>query len=55
MGSAVRRSYLIDVSDGEWAFTLPYLLLSRANSRSRQHNLRTLFSAVRYIVKTGNQ
>ena len=34
---------------------LPYLLLSREDSRSRQHSLRELFNGVRYIVKTGNQ
>jgi transposase len=50
-----RRSYLTDVSDEEWAFVLPYLLLSREDSLSRQHRLRELFNGVRYIVKTGNQ
>jgi transposase len=55
MGELVRRSYLTDVSDEEWEFVLPYLLLSRADNRSRQHDLRSLFNAVRYIVKTGNQ
>jgi transposase len=34
---------------------LPYLLLSREDSLSRQHRLRELFNGVRYIVKTGNQ
>ncbi len=33
---------------------LPYLLLSREDSRSRQHSLRELFNGVRYIVRTGN-
>jgi transposase len=55
MGEAVGRSYLTDVSDEEWEFVLPYLLLSRVDNRSREHDLRALFSAVRYIVKTGNQ
>jgi transposase len=50
-----RRSYLRDVDDEEWEFVLPYLLLSREDSRSRQHSLRELFNGVRYIVKTGNQ
>lgn len=49
------RSYLTDVSDEEWDFALPYLLLSREDNRSRQHSLRALFNGVRYIVKTGNQ
>ena len=34
---------------------LPYLLLSREDSRSRKHSLRELFNGVRYIVRTGNQ
>jgi hypothetical protein len=33
-----RRSYLRDVDDEEWEFVLPYLLLSREDSRSRQHS-----------------
>ena len=33
----------------------PDLLLSREDNASRQHDLRALFDAVRYIVKTGNQ
>jgi transposase len=55
VGDVDRRSYLTDVSDEEWEFVLPYLLLSREDSRSRQHSLRELFNGVRYIVKTGNQ
>src|SRR5271170_2452936 len=51
----IRREYLTDVSDEEWAFVLPYLLLSREDNASRQDDLRALFDAVRSIVKTGNQ
>lgn len=40
---------------GRLCFVLPYLLLSREDSRSRQHSLRELFNGVRYIVRTGNQ
>jgi len=47
--------YPSDVTDEEWEFVLPYLLLSREDSRSRQHSLRELFNGVRYIVRTGNQ
>lgn len=55
MGEVTRDAYPSDVSDEEWEFVLPYLLLSREDSRSRQHSLRELFNGVRYIVKTGNQ
>ena len=40
MGKRVGRWYLTDVSDEEWSFVLPYLLLSREDNRSRQHSLR---------------
>jgi transposase len=50
-----RKSYPQDVTDEEWLFVLPYLLLSREDSRSRRHSLRELFNGVRYIVRTGNQ
>jgi transposase len=55
MGKAERAGYLTDVSDEEWAFVLPYLLLSREDNASRQHDLRAIYNAVRYIVKGGNQ
>jgi transposase len=50
-----RKSYPQDVTDEEWAFVLPYLLLSREDNRGRKHSLRELFNGVRYIVRTGNQ
>lgn len=55
MGKIGRRGYLTDMSDEEWAFVLPYLLLSRIDSSARGHDLRGIFNAVRYIVKGGNQ
>jgi transposase len=55
VSKGIRRAYLTDVSDEEWALVLPYLLLSREDNASRQHHLRAFFDAVRYIVKTGNQ
>jgi hypothetical protein len=40
MGKASRTGYLTDVSDEEWAFVLlPYLMLSRPDHASREHNL----------------
>jgi len=46
MGEIVRRAFPTDVSDEEWAFVLPYLLMSREYSRSRQHSLREPFNGV---------
>lgn len=55
MAEVNRKCYPQDVTDEEWAFVLPYLLLSREDSASRRHSLRELFNGVRYIVRTGNQ
>ena len=51
----VRVGYPCDVTDEEWAFVLPYLLLCREDSRHREHDLREVFNGLRYIAKTGCQ
>ena len=48
-----RRANPSDVTDEEWAFLLPYLLLVCEDSGQRQHPLRELFNALRYVVSTG--
>lgn len=55
MGSKVGSGYPSDVSDEEWSFVLPYLLLSREDSAHREHDLRAVFNGVRYIARSGNQ
>lgn len=55
MGTQGKVGYPSDVSDEEWAFVLPYLLLSREDSAHREHDLRAVFNGVRYIARTGNQ
>lgn len=45
--------YPSDVSDEEWAFVLPYLLLSTEDSGSRRHPLRAVFDAYRYLLRAG--
>lgn len=55
MASKEKIGYPSDVSDEEWAFVLPYLLLSREDSAHREHDLRSVFNGVRYIARTGNQ
>jgi len=44
-------AYLTDMSDEEWSFVLPYLLLSCEDNASREHDLRAIFNAVRYVVR----
>lgn len=50
-----RKPYPSDVSDDEWAFIAPYLALVREDSPQRVHDLREVFNALRYVVKTGGQ
>jgi transposase len=42
-----------DVTDEEWAFVLPYLLLSTEESASRKHSVRAVFDAYRYLLRGG--
>lgn len=53
--NTTRKSYPSDVSDAEWEFLLPYLSLMREDAPQREHPLRELFDALRYVVKTGCQ
>src|ERR1035437_6834662 len=53
--NTTRKSYPSDVSDAEWEFLLPYLTLMRANAPQRTHDMREVFDATRYVVKTGCQ
>jgi transposase len=48
-----RKAYGSDVTDAEWTFLLPYLCLMREDAPQREHSLRELFNALRYMVKTG--
>ena len=50
-----RRGYPTDVSDEEWWFVLPYLLLCREDAGQREHDLREVFNALRYVARTGCQ
>jgi transposase len=48
-----RKPYPTDVSDEEWAFVAPYLTLMAPDAPQRSHDLREVFNALRYVVKTG--
>lgn len=50
-----RKPYPSDVSDEEWAFAAPYLVLMREDARQREHDLREVYNALRWIVRTGAQ
>ena len=51
---ATRKQYPSDVSDEEWAFVAPYLALVREDAPQRDHDLREVFNALRWIVRTGS-
>lgn len=48
-----RKPYPSDVSDDEWDFVLPYLTLMKPDAPQREHDLREVFNAMRYLVRTG--
>src|SRR6516165_8797399 len=50
-----RKSYPSDVADAEWEFLLPYLTLMRQDAPQRSNDMREVFNAIRYVVKTGCQ
>jgi transposase len=50
-----RKSYPSDVSDTEWEFLIPYLTLMREDAPQRANDLREVYDALRYVVKTGCQ
>jgi transposase len=49
-----RKHYPSDVTDDEWAFVAPYLVLMRDDAPQREHELRDVFDALRWIVRAGS-
>ena len=48
-----KTTYPSDVTDEEWAFCVPYLTLMKEDAPQREHPLRAVFNAVRYLVRVG--
>lgn len=49
-----RKPYPSDVSDEEWAFVAPYLVLVREDAPQRTHDLGEVFNGLRrWIVRAG--
>jgi transposase len=53
MSKTRKSSYPSDVTDDEWEFVVPYLTLMTEDARQREYPLRSVFNALRYVVKTG--
>jgi transposase len=49
-----RKPYPSDVSDDEWNFVAPYVTLMTEDAPQREHDLREVFNAMRWIVRTGS-
>ena len=47
------QAYPSDISDEEWAFVAPYLVLMNEDAPQRKYPLRGLFNALRYWSRTG--
>lgn len=45
--------YPTDVSDEEWEFCVPYLTLMTEEAPQREHSLRAIFNALRWMVRAG--
>ena len=50
---SARKPYPSDVSDDEWALVRPYLALLPVDAPQRRHDLREVFNALRYLVRSG--
>ncbi len=53
--STERQPYPSDITDDEWAFAAPYLTLMQEDAPQREHDLRHVLNALRWLIKTGSQ
>src|SRR5665213_819223 len=51
--SPLRKPYPSDVSGEEWSLIVPYLTLMTEAAPQRDHSLRELFNALRYVIRYG--
>lgn len=49
-----RKPYPSDVTDEEWLFVVPYITLMREDAPQREHDLREVFNALRWMVRSGS-
>lgn len=53
MEPATRKPYPSDVTDDEWAFVSPYLVVLSEAAPPREHALREVVNGLRWITRTG--
>jgi transposase len=49
-----RKPYPSDVTDQEWDFVASYVTLMTPDAPQREHDLREVFNAMRWVVRTGS-
>jgi len=52
--ATLRAAYPSDVNDEEWFLVAPYLTLMKHSAPQRDHDLREVFNALRWVVRTGS-
>lgn len=48
-----RKPYPSDLSQEEWDFVAPYLILMKQDAPQREHSLRKVFNALRWLAREG--
>lgn len=48
-----KKGYPSDSTDQEWAFVVPYLTLINEDAPQRKHDLRRVYDALKYVIRTG--
>jgi transposase len=54
LGMNARKPYPTDVQDEEWYFVAPYLALLPMDAAQREHSMREVFNALRWLVRSGS-
>ena len=47
------KGYPSDSTDQEWAFVVPYLTLITIDAPQRKHDLRRVYDALKYVIRSG--
>lgn len=48
-----RKPYPSDLTDEQWAFIAPYLTLMKTDAPQREHSMRDVFDALRWLARSG--
>jgi transposase len=48
-----RKAYPSEVTDDEWAFVAPYLMVMKEEAPQREYPLRDVLNGLRWVIRTG--